>query len=348
MNAQPEAPHARPRGRRRGQGRRQVAARVAAVLLATAMAACAGASGTGSGEPASRPTGRPGSGGQADVGPGVAPAMPGPGSPEERAALASCPEDVWPADGSGQAMHLGTHEGASVFEIAAGAGEAAVIVAVGKIRPESPVACVVLEPAETPAPVAGSFWPQGGRAQAVLLVASECHPAFCPGVLLIRDGERALGALYLPEACDRALSMEALSWFASVDSLRLTCHRSIGAGYREIVSIVHVGASGPAPVLALVTGTAEVATQEERETPGFCEHRPVGWVRLVEKGERPVIRVFDPGRGQPGENGKGTGLVADFRFEQIGPGPGRFEQIGPGTLERYDARAWCRSGKLSR
>lgn len=337
MSAQPEALHARPRGR----GCRQVVARVAAVLLAAAMVACGGASGTGSGDPSARPSSRPGSSGQAAAGPGVAPAMPGPGSPEERAALASCPEEVWPVDGSGQAMHLGTHAGASVFEIAAGADAAAVIVAVGKIRPESEVACVVLEPAGTPAPVAGSFWPLGGRTQAVLLVAGECDPAFCPGVLLIRDGARALGALYLPEACDRALSMEGLSWFAGVDSLRLTCHRSIGAGYREIVSIVHVGASGPVPVLALVTGTAEAATQEERETPGFCEHRPVGWVRLVEKGERPVIRVFDPDRGQVGENGTGTGLVADFRFD---PGTGRFEQIGTGTLERYDARAWCRKG----
>ena len=339
MSAGPEV------ARARGRGRRQVVARVAVVLLAVAMAACAGASGTGSGDPAGRPAGRPvdrpGSGGQAAAGAGMAPAMPGPGSPEQRAALASCPEEVWPADGSGQATHLGTHEGASVFEIAAGADAAAVIVAVGKTRPESPVACVVLEPAETPAPVAGSFWPLGGRAQAVLLVAGECYPAFCPGVLLIRDGARALGALYLPETCDRALSMEGLSWFAGVDSLRLTCHQSIGAGYHEIVSIVHVGASGPVPVLALVTGTAEVATQEERETPGFCEHRPVGWVRLVEKGERPVIRVFDPGRGQPGENGTGTGLVADFRFD---PGTGRFEQLGTGTLERYDARAWCRRG----
>jgi hypothetical protein len=44
-------------------------------------------------------------------------------------------------------------------------------------------------------------------------------------------------------------------------------------------------------------------------------------------------------------NGTGTGLVADFRFDA---GTSRFEQIGPDTLERHDARAWCRSGGLSR
>lgn len=307
---------------------------VAAVMLVIALASCAGAPGAGSGDS----SGRPVPGGR----PAVAPDL-GSGSAEARAALASCPEEVWPADGSGEAMHLGTHQGASVFQIAGGAAPPAppapMVVAVGKIRPGESAACVVMAPVGSASPVAGSLWPLGGRVQAVLLGPAECNPEFCPSTVLVRDGERALGALFLPEACDRALTMELLSWFTGQDSLRLTCHQSAGAGHREIVSIVHVGASGLVPVFTLETGTAEAATEEERETPGFCERRPVGWVRLVEKGERPVIKAFDPGRGQPGHDGTGTGLVADFRFD---PGTGRFEQIGPGTQQSYDARAWCK------
>ena len=314
----------RPRARERARGRARIA------LLAVALAGCAGASGAGTGES----SGRPVSGG----GPGVAPDV-GTGSAEARAALASCPEEVWPADGSGQATHLGTHEGASVFQIAGSAEAPGVIAAVGKIRPGESVACAVMEPAPSGSPVTGALWPLGGRVQAVLLGPAECNPEFCPSTLVVRDGERPLGALFLPEACDRALNMEALSWFTAQDSLQLTCHQSAGAGYREIVSVVHAGRAGLVSVLALETGTAEAATDEERETPGFCERRPVGWVRLVEKGERPVIKLLDPSRGEPGQDGKGTGLVADFRYD---PATERFEQIGAGKLESYDARAWCK------
>jgi hypothetical protein len=304
--------------------------RVAAALLVVATASCAGTPGAGTGDS----SGRPVTGGQPAVAPDV-----GAGSAEARAALTSCPEEVWPADGSGEATHLGTHEGASVFQIAGSADAPATLVAVGKIRPGEPVACAVMEPSGSAPPVTGALWPLGGRVQAVLLAPAECNPELCPSTALVRDGERALGALFLPEACDRALNMEALSWFTGQDSLRLTCHQSAGAGHREIVYVLHVGASGLVPVFALETGTAEAATQEERETPGFCERRPVGWVRLVEKGERPVIKALDPARGQPEPDGKGTGLVVDFRFD---PGTGRFAQIGAGTQERYDARAWCK------
>lgn len=325
-------------------------ARPAAIAIAALALAGCGARGAGAGQSSGN------GGGQAPASAAVAPDV-GSGSPEARAALASCPEEVWPGDDSRAATHLGTHAGASVFRIAGGAGApdqagapegtdepgapdgAGVFVAVGEIRPGEAVGCVVLAPVDDPAPVAGGFWPLAGRVQAVVLGAAECHPESCPSALLIRDGARPLGALYLPEACDRALAMEALRWFTGQDSLRLTCHQSTGAGYRELVSVVHVGRSGPVPVFALETGSAEDATEEERATPGFCARRPVGWVRLVEKGERPVIRAFSPRGGQPGGDGKGTGPVADFRYD---PDAQRFAQIGPRTLEAYDARAWCK------
>lgn len=255
----------------------------------------------------------------------------GSGSPEARAALASCPEEVWPADGSGEAIHLGTHEGASVFQIA---GSPPAIVAVGRIFPEASSECTVLRPVERAEPVVGSFWPPGGLVQAVLLHQEECRHDFCPGAVLLRDGERPLTARLLPETCDS--SMERLRWFVSQDSLQITCRAS---GSVELVYILHVGRSGLEIVFTLGTGSYEAATQEERETAGFCELRPVGWVRLVEKGERPVIRALDPGRGQAGVDGKGTGLVADHRFD---PATGRFAQSTPGTLEDYDGRAWCK------
>ena len=284
-------------------------------------------------------TSRPGSGPE-DPGhaSGVAPDL-GSGPAEARAALASCPEGTWPADGSGEAMHLGTHEGVSVFQIAGGPP---VVVAVGRIVPEQTAGCTLLQPLESVTPVAGRFWPLGGLVQAVLLTQQECSHDVCPDVVLVRDGERPLAALFLPETCV-SYATERLSWFTGRDSLRLTCRQSAGAGQREIVYVLHVVAAGLAPVFALEAGTAEAATEEERETPGFCERRPVGRVELVDKGERPVIRAFDPSRGpsggEPGEDGKGTGLLADFRFD---PGTGRFEQIGPGTQEAYDARAWCK------
>lgn len=300
---------------------------IAATMLLAGLACGAGAPGR---------AGRDGSG---PAGPGhpsgVAPELGG-GSSEARAALASCSEEVWPPDGSGVATHLGTHQGVSVFQIAS---DPPAILAVGRIVPEASAGCTLLRPTDGVAPVAGRFWPPGGRVQAVLLAQEQCQHDVCPDAVLVRDGERPLAALFLPETCDRALTMDALSWFPGQDSLRLTCHQSAGAGHREIVYVVHVGRFGLVPVLALETGTAEAATEEERETPGFCERRPVGWVKLVEKGERPVIEVFDPSRGQPGQDGKGTGLLADFRFD---PGTERFEQIGPGTLEPYDARAWCK------
>jgi hypothetical protein len=301
--------------------------RCVAVAALLALLAC------GSGAPGG--TGRPGSGREDPGHPsGAAPEI-GTGPPEARAALASCPEGAWPADGSGEAVHLGTHEGASVFQ---SAGDSPVIVAAGKIFPEASAGCTPLQPLESVAPVAGRFWPLGGQVQAVLLTQRECQHDVCPDAVLLRDGARSLAALFLPETCV-SYATERLSWFTGQDSLRLTCRQSAGASQREIVYVLHVGASGLVPVLALETGTAEAATQEERETPGFCEARPVGWVRLVEKGERPVLQVFDPSRGQPGEDGKGTGLLADFRFD---PGTGRFEQIGPGKQEPYDARAWCK------
>jgi hypothetical protein len=269
---------------------------------------------------------------------GVAPDL-GSGPAEARAALASCPEGAWPAGGSGEAVHLGTHDGVSVLQ---SAGAPPVVVAVGRIVPEASAGCTLLQPLESVAPVAGRFWPLGGLVQAVLLTQQECSHDVCPDAVLVRDGERSLAALFLPETCV-SYATERLSWFTGQDSLRLTCRQSAGASQREIVYVLHVGASGLVPVFALETGTAEAATQEERETPGFCERRPVGWVRLVEKGERPVIRALDPARGpargQPGDDGKGTGLLADFRFD---PGTGRFEQIGPGKQESYDARAWCK------
>lgn len=278
---------------------------------------------------------------------GVAPDL-GSGPAEARAALASCPEGAWPAGGSDQAVHLGTHGGASVFQSAGDppSGDSPRIVAAGKIVPEQPAGCTLLQPLESVAPVAGRFWPSGGLVQAVLLTQQECSHDVCPDAVLVRDGARSLAALFLPETCV-SYSMERLSWFTSQDSLRLTCRQSAGASQREIVYVLHVRASGLVPVFTLETGTAEAATEEERETPGFCEARPVGWVRLSEKGERPVIQAFDPSRGsaraptrgQPGTDGKGTGLLADFRFD---PGTGRFEQVGPGTEQPYDARAWCK------
>lgn len=254
----------------------------------------------------------------------------GDGAPEARAALASCPEAVWPADGSGEASHLGTHEGASVFQIA---GSPPALVAVGRIFPEAAGACTVLRPVERAEPVAGAFWPAGGAVQAVLLRQEECQHDVCPGAVLLRDGERPLAARLLPATCDS--SLQRLRWFAHQDSLQVTCRARGGS---ETVHVLHAGSAGIEIVFTLGTGSYEAATQEERETPGFCELRPVGWVRLVENGARPVIRALDPGRGQAGVDGKGKGLVADHRFD---PATGRFEQITPGTLEDYDGRAWC-------
>jgi hypothetical protein len=298
---------------------------IAVTALLAQLACRSGASGgTGAGGGAAEP-GHPS---------GVAPDL-GSGPAEARAALASCPEGTWPADGNGEAVHLGTHEGVSVFQ---SAGEPPVFAAVGRIFPEEQAECTLLPPLESVAPVTGRFWPLGGLVQAVLLTQEECRHDVCPDAVLVRDGQRSLAALFLPETCV-SYAMERLSWFTGQDSLQLTCRQSAGAGQREIVYVLHVGAAGLVPVFALETGTTETATEEERETPGFCERRPVGWVRLVEKGERPVIRALDPTRGQPGEDGKGTGLLADFRFD---PATGRFEQIGPGKQEPYDARVWCK------
>ena len=314
------------RGSRSPQVVARTAGRMAEVVLVAALASC-GAPGKGSPGP---------SGAQQ-------PARPGSAPPEARAALSSCPADVWPAGGAGvEAIHLGTQEGVSVFALS---GSTDAIVAVGKLRADGSDECSVQHVVAQTPPVAGAFWPQAGSAEAVLLRPEECHPAFCPATLLVRNGERArdaLGAWFWPETCDQALTLTRLRWFAGQDSLQLTCHQSTGAAHREIVTILHVLQAGRTasltPVFSLDTGTAEHPSLDERETPGFCARRPVGRVRLVEQGERPRIQVFDPARGQEGDDGKGTGLLADFRFD---PGTGRFEQVTPGTLEDYDARAWC-------
>jgi hypothetical protein len=303
---------------------RAVARFAGQAVLVAALASCAGTPGSAS-------PGTPGRGAQQPAGPGEAPAT-------ALALLASCPEEARP--GGAEPVHLGTYDGVSVF---AHPGRADAIVAVGKLHPDGPDECSIQHVAAQTPPVEGSFWPGAGSVQAVLLGPEECHPAFCPATVLIRDHERALGALFWREACDQALTPARLRWFAGQDSLQLTCHQSTGAAHRELVVILHVLQAGAtariAPVLALDTGTAEHASLAERETPGFCERRPVGWVRLVEQGERPLIRVFDPARGQQEDDGAGTGLLADFRFD---PGTGRFEQVTPGTLQGYDARAWCR------
>lgn len=259
------------------------------------------------------------------------------------ARLALCAGQVELVDSADhERLHLGSHGGVDVFHIAGGQRGGAVIVAVGTMRPGGEDECAVQQPLAGQAPIAGRFWPGAGMVQAVLLGPEPCDPESCPATVLVRDRGRALGAMFLPGKCDRGVFLRELSWFAGQDSLQLTCHQSAGAGYRETLFILHVTAQGLAPILALETGVAEQASQEERETPGFCERRPVGSVQLVAPGQRPVVRVLDPARGEPGRDGEGTALVADFRFD---PGTGGFEQITPGELVDYDARAWCKQDR---
>lgn len=265
----------------------------------------------------------------------------GSGPAGHEARLALCADQVEGMDGaSHDSLYLGTHQGVDVFQVTA--GDEPRVVAVGRIRPGGRDACAVLPPLAGQEPVTGRFWPGAGTVEAVLLGPERCDPEWCPAAVLIRESDRPLGALFLPGKCDEAVLLGELGWFATLDSLQLTCRQSAGAGYRETLLILHVTGQGLAPVLALETGTGEHASLGERETPGFCERRPVGSVELVERGERPVVRVLDPARGEPGIDGKGTALVADFQYD---PAQGRFAQITPGTLVDYDARAWCKQGR---
>jgi hypothetical protein len=260
---------------------------------------------------------------------------------------------LMPCDGlAGRArrvIHLGAYQDVELLQVDAD-DEIGVVVATGAVRPGESPTCVQLHERAGAAPAHGTFWPGTGSSEARILMARECGPEFCPVAVVVRRDGEALGGVVVATRCDRGVELEALRWFEGQDSLKLVCRHSMGAAHRERVIIVHgighgIGhdsghgaGRGLQPVLEVETGERELASLEERETPGFCERRPVGWVRLIQGGARPLVRVLDPSRGEAGYDGKGKALRAEFRFHA---GAGRFEQVGDGELVDYDARAWC-------
>ncbi|WP_428266662.1 hypothetical protein [Haliangium sp.] len=234
---------------------------------------------------------------------------------------------------------LGQHDGVTLAAASLDGEEA--VLAVGAIEPAEPRACARLRVETSVAPVAGQLWPGAERAEAVVLGLGRCTPESCPSAVVVRDGSGSRAGAFLARACDRRVELARVRWFDAVDSLVLTCQQSTGAGYRESLHVLHMVGEALEPVLTVETGTGEVASQEEQETPGFCPRRPVGWVRLRELGARPLVRVFDPTRGEPGRDGAGHGLQVDYRFE---PAARRFRQLGGGDMVAYDSRAWCSDG----
>lgn len=264
-------------------------------------------------------------------------------SSDPSALLAPCVEHaLLPAEATRSARLLDTRDGVTLAAVeVAGPGSEEVIVAAGAVEPPGPRTCARLRIEASVSPVAGKLWPDAERAEAVILGLGSCTPELCPSAVVVRDVAGARAGTYLAQSCDRRVELALVRWFDVGDSLILTCQQSAGAGYRESLHVLHVANGALEPVLTVATGSGELAALEEQQKPGFCPRRPVGWVRLHEAGARPLVRVSDPTRGEPGRDGAGRSLEADYRFD---PNMRRFRQIGAGVLVDYDSRAWCQDG----
>lgn len=196
--------------------------------------------------------------------------------------------------------------------------------------------------------VTGPFSDKAAQIQAPLPAA--CNPEICPLALLVRDrAGKPLSALRTPAHCDAGVSLARVKLFPDRDGLQVTCRRSAGAGYNEQRLLLAVlpgpgpgpGAAAGDPALRLLitadTGSQQAVTAEERRAGG-CASRPVGWIRVLKVGPRPVVRVFSP-RDEDMNDGRGTSPAFDHAFD---PQSGRMERTGEGVPTAFDAFAACR------
>jgi len=205
--------------------------------------------------------------------------------------------------------------------------------------------CTVIPVKRAAARAWGNFWPGKGRVKAFVLEDPGCvdKESDCTSVLAFKQKKSAtmLGAFRI-RGCDFGHKATALRMTATLDSLQVDCHSSVGAGDYSVSATVFMLANNRLRKVL----NANLGHVQQGSEPGpngtslSCTRGPEGYIKAVTRKGIHLLETLEPGHSH--DDDPGMGAVKRWRFD---PETLKFRRHGRTREGALRTRKRCRPMK---